>query len=635
MIDLRQSHWQVLLAGIILTGMMIGLCLWRPLLLQGADNYILDFMLQRVPVPDSAPEPVIIVDVDEATLREFGQWPWPRDQLAMLLQEIAQANPAAIGLDILFSEPDRLGADKELRETLAQAHFTLGIKFYFSHPSGPAEPIPTRGALPLALLQEFRSGLFQATDVTVSLPQLTEAAGGVGFLNATTDWDGVLRRVPLMIGYGDEVYPSLALAVFLLSHPNQPLALRRGTLGLDSLQIGTTRIPIDLQGQLRIHYPVAQSALRWFSAADLLHHKIPLSSLRGRNVLVGTTAAGLDSRLATPMGYSVPGIEVHGLVLSNLLQGRFLSRPAAWRGFEIMGMILLGGLVCLIFTRLPLLVGLGLTAALAGGIWEGSYLLLQRDGVVYSPVPPLLLLALLVPVVILVHFLAEQKNARHHRQQTVQMQNFMMHSLTSLANIRDSETGGHIRRTQFYLRILCEHLAKQPKFSPLLSPTTIDQLVELAPLHDIGKVGVPDRLLRKPGRLDPDEYEEIKLHTLYGRQAIDDAERQVDVVPPDDTLKLAKDIVYCHHEWWDGSGYPEGLRGEAIPLAGRLMAIADVYDALVSRRVYKGPVSHQAATKIILAAAGSQFDPDLVAAFHECESRWRQISQQYSTSEIQ
>jgi response regulator RpfG family c-di-GMP phosphodiesterase len=159
----------------------------------------------------------------------------------------------------------------------------------------------------------------------------------------------------------------------------------------------------------------------------------------------------------------------------------------------------------------------------------------------------------------------------------------------------------------------------------VLTPETIDLIARLAPIHDIGKVGVADRTLRKPGPLSADERDEMARHPVYGRDVIARTEERVGV-RDDVLLKLAKDIVYSHHERWNGSGYPEGLRGEAIPLAGRLVALVDVYDALASERVYKGALPHAEVVQAIVEGRGIQFDPDVVDAFLRIQGEWHRIA---------
>jgi putative two-component system response regulator len=203
--------------------------------------------------------------------------------------------------------------------------------------------------------------------------------------------------------------------------------------------------------------------------------------------------------------------------------------------------------------------------------------------------------------------------------------------MASLAETRDSETGNHIRRTQHYVRALAEHLRTHPRFTDTLNDHYIEMLFKSAPLHDIGKVGIPDRILLKPGKLTPEEFEVMKTHTTLGRNAIEQAEQQLHMEVP--FLKIAKDIALCHQEKWDGSGYPPALRGDAIPVSARLMALADVYDALISRRVYKAPMSHEQAAQIIRQGRGQHFDPDITDAFVDLQSQFQAIAARFADTD--
>lgn len=201
-------------------------------------------------------------------------------------------------------------------------------------------------------------------------------------------------------------------------------------------------------------------------------------------------------------------------------------------------------------------------------------------------------------------------------------------ALATLAETRDNETGNHIRRTQHYVKALAEVLREHPDFADALNDRTIELLYKSAPLHDIGKVGIPDGVLLKPDRLTTAEMDIMKHHPRYGRDAILVAEQGLGD-QESSFLRFAREIAYTHHERWDGNGYPEGLAGDAIPLSGRLMAVADVYDALISRRVYKPPFSHQKAVQIITDSSGAHFDPRIVTAFLQIESRFHDISNQF------
>lgn len=204
-------------------------------------------------------------------------------------------------------------------------------------------------------------------------------------------------------------------------------------------------------------------------------------------------------------------------------------------------------------------------------------------------------------------------------------------ALASLAEVRDHDTGNHLRRTQNYIKVLAKQLGKQPRFAEELTDGMIDMLFKCAPLHDIGKVGIPDRILLKPGRYEPHEFAIMKTHPGLGYEALEHAQETAG--ESIEFLEVAKQIVHAHHEKWDGSGYPLGLAGEAIPLPARLMALADVYDALICKRVYKRGMSHAEASAIIEEGRGKHFDPDIVDAFLARSEEFQAIATRYADSE--
>jgi len=200
-------------------------------------------------------------------------------------------------------------------------------------------------------------------------------------------------------------------------------------------------------------------------------------------------------------------------------------------------------------------------------------------------------------------------------------------SLSSLAETRDPETGGHILRTQRYIKLLAQKLQSHPDFRGYLDDRTIELLYLSAPLHDIGKVGVPDHILLKPGVLGPEEFEIMKNHVLLGYNILKTAENKLG---SNSFMRFAKEIAFTHQEKWNGSGYPQGLKGKDIPIAGRLMAVADVYDALISKRVYKPPFPHSKAVAIMTEGRGIHFDPDMIDAFLEIEGDFKKIALEYA-----
>ena len=226
------------------------------------------------------------------------------------------------------------------------------------------------------------------------------------------------------------------------------------------------------------------------------------------------------------------------------------------------------------------------------------------------------------------HLVAERtREVLHEKEQVIAVQDVIITALCALAEIRDNETGNHIRRTQKYIQSLANRLRNHPRFRAELSEDTIQLLFKSAPLHDIGKVGIPDAILLKPGKLSADEWGVMKRHTEYGRDAISQAEG--DIGESTNFLRYARDIAYGHHEKWDGSGYPQGLSGDVIPLSARLMAVADVYDALISVRVYKPAYSHDQAVSMIIDGRGTHFDPDIADALLEVEGEFHAIAMSY------
>ncbi len=205
-------------------------------------------------------------------------------------------------------------------------------------------------------------------------------------------------------------------------------------------------------------------------------------------------------------------------------------------------------------------------------------------------------------------------------------------SMASLAEWRDPETGLHIKRTQKFVQILADYLALDERFAPELDAKTRELLYLSAPLHDVGKVCIPDSILQKPGRLTEEEFEIMKEHTVRGKAVLSSTDSKLG---SDSFLRIARIVAYSHHERWDGKGYPQGLAGNDIPLCARLMSVADVYDALTSRRVYKPPMPHEKAKSIIVEGRATQFDPDVVDAFLALEDAFIEIAEKYADKEFE
>jgi len=640
----------LVLAGLLLTLCAALLLVSRPRFVQQAELYLYDAMLTESASPPETAVPVM-VGIDEQSLEAYGQWPWPRYRLALLVQRLQEMGAEVVALDFLMPEADRTSPEvirsererdlavsptadrsplqdsnsQRLAAALSGGKTLLG--FYFTFPG--KEALPTGDpALPPAgfAVEDLTRGVPawpRPAGTLRSIPALTAAAGAEGFTNAQHDIDGVLRRVPLLLQYENGYYPSLALGAVLLGSANRKLRLvQSGTE--TGLRWGKLTMPVDRSGNLLINFRAGRQ-FRYISAKDLLEGAPAAGSLRGKIVVVGAWAGGLGDIHQTPSGQPLKGLEVHATVIDNILSGTFVSRPGWAAGAELSAVILLGALSTWLLSRSGFALSLATVGAGAAGCFLGAREMLQNPGVFLSPVMPVATPVVVMAVLSALKYGIEARKVKQRNRDLLEAQDAIIISMSSLAEARDSEMGGHVLRTRHYVETLARRLARLPHYAHL-DEASIDLLAKSAPLHDIGKVGIPDHILHKPGRLSEEEFEVMKTHTLIGAGAITRAIEESRRPESLDFLQYARQMIESHHEKWDGSGYPRGLRGTEIPLAGRLMALADVYDALVFKRIYKRGFSHAEAQETILAESGRHFDPEVIAAFMASNEEFISIS---------
>jgi HD-GYP domain-containing protein (c-di-GMP phosphodiesterase class II)/CHASE2 domain-containing sensor protein len=646
--------------GILLTLILSLTGLFKPTFLEFLDYKAFDALSAPGPDADISSVPVII-DIDEKSLKLHGQWPWPRYKLALLLNRLHAMGVRAVGIDIMFPEKDRtvidhssedipenlkadIGianvresagySDRLFAEAVSRSSAVLGFQFQFE--SSPEDAACVLHPVAVNVMQrgggeQPHGGLIEAAGVVCNLPDLTRAAHFAGFFNVSPDNDGILRSVPLLMKYKGEFYPSLALAVLMKAFNTNKLLLQQESSG-DSLHLGNRNIPLASGGRLWVNFRGRGKAFAYISAADILSGKTSPDALTDKIVFLGTSAAGLKEFRSTPTDPIYPGVEVHATVVDNYIRSDFLVRPFYASGFEVLLALITGMAFTVIFSRSSALLTLLSVCGGAIGLWTLSVLAFKTASVLLSPVLPILVLLTNFSSLSLVKFWREERKAKQRTRELALAQEAIIESMASLTETRDPETGGHIKRTQNYVRLLARTLRESPKHRALLDDETIDLLYKSAPLHDIGKVGVPDCILLKPGKLSETEFEEMKKHAVIGRNAIRATERKLG---NKSFLRFAHDIAYTHHEKWNGTGYPQGLRGEEIPLCGRLMALADTYDALISQRVYKPPLTHEEAIRIIVKDKGTHFDLDIVDAFLTVSEEFRNIAREHADSEKQ
>jgi adenylate cyclase len=629
----------VLLCGVIPALVIALFVLYRPPILSQVDSRLFDALVRSLPRPSTSGR-VAIVDIDERSIKAVGQWPWRRDVIAGLVARLRTLGASVVAFDVVFAEQDRYEAihpgaitagDAALAGEVRQSRVVLGYAFSFDNESGASSSECVLHAFD-SIVAAARSAtleppLFRAARATCVLPVLAEAAGASGFVNAMPDADGVLRRVPLLIEYEGRYFPSLGLAAVSAATGERPLAIRTANADSTSLAFGGWNVPLDGRGNLLLRYRGVRHTFPYVSAADVLSGTAPASTLRGAVVFVGGTAPGVREIAATPYDRLFPGVEIHATVADNLLRRDFLARAPDAQAVELAAVLAFGMIVALLAVRVGLLWTSATAVLLLMALWPLARLLLERNGQYFSPLFAAGGLVASLCAATVATLLQERRRVTQATGEKEDAQRLMVQSLLSLTDIRDADTGSHSRRTQRYSRLLAEQLARYPQFRHYLTPDRINLLSSLAPLHDIGKVGVPDQLLNKPGALTPSEYEEMKKHPAYGLSVITTAQRNAGA-PDDPVLMMARDIVYTHHERWDGQGYPRGLEGAEIPIAGRVMAIVDVYDALTSGRCYRRAVSHDKAMEVLVGGRGSHFDPVVVDAFVTVAPLLQDVAQQ-------
>ena len=645
----RASASRLMLLGLGLACLIGSLAFLHRSPLAAVDRLLFDQLL-RSSASHRPDDRTVVIDIDEVSLSAVGQWPWPRYRMAALIEQVSAQRPAAIGLDVLFSEPDRsslvniretfkrdfgvdvaftgvpsglLDNDGYLGYTIDRNRVVAGDYFYFDH-ENKTRVEPRSGVTFSGQTQSL--SLNRATGILVNADEIAKQTHLTGFINNQLDDDGVLRRIPMLIGHRDVIHPSLTLATVM-----QSLGLDHAVIGSDGngplLHVGPHAIPIDEDGFALLRFNGKPDLYRSISAVDVLANRFDPADIEGRIVFIGSSAVGLNDVHDTAFAPHFPGLKVQSVAAANLLEDRFVRAPTWAPAVAVATCIVVGATVSALFVFecqiLWVLLGTLLCAAVSLMLAMLTY---AKFSLFVSPATPLVTAATLFVAFSVARYAIEKRRAFLWLKQLQNTRQVTIEAMASVAETRDPETGAHIKRTQHYVKAIALELRRAGRYVDTLTDEYIELLFISAPLHDIGKVGVPDHILLKPGRLTPAEFEIMKQHAEFGRKIIFSSAEHIE---GDNFLQLAGEIAATHHEKWDGTGYPCGLAGDAIPLSGRIMATADIYDALISRRCYKEPFSHELATSLMREARGTIFDPFVLDAFFAIESRIRAIASEY------
>lgn len=619
------------------------------------DNKIYDFFIVKTASPPKK-DTVVIVDIDDISLDMAGQWPWPRYRIAKLIDRISAANPEAIGIDIIFSEPDRTSLanirqtfqtefgmdlhytgippgltdnDSFLGHILSKAPATGATVFYFDHTS--IDNIDIGKGLDLSIKEKELLSPHKATGVLSNIPEIAKGLSSRGFINSRNDDDGTFRKFPLLIDFQGSFFPNIALATYIQANNISDIHISEDFTG-PVIHLGQAAIPVDRQGYVYLKFNGQGKTHSYISAVDILNGKDITDIIAGKIVFIGSSATAMNDTHHTAIYSQFPGVEMHAVLIDNIINKNFIRIPSWSLHLSIFLVFVSSVLVTAMFLTSNLLLIIFGSLLLGLAFFLASYFLFSLYGIFISPSGPLLSIIVLFSLLAALKYTMERKLAFTWYKQLANVQQVSLLAMASVAETRDPDTGAHINRTQYYSKILATNLQKKKKYASVITDEYLEMLFLSAPLHDIGKVGVPDHILLKPGPLTNEEFSIMKKHTIYGYTIIENSAKKI---KGKNFLTLAGEIAISHHERWNGSGYPNGLSKEDIPLSGRILAVADVYDALVSVRCYKPAFSHEEALRILKDESGTHFDPDVIEAFCDSEQDIKDIVTRFSDDEYE
>jgi CHASE2 domain-containing sensor protein len=510
------------------------------------------------------PDDIVVVAIDAKTFSELGQqWPFPRSLHGRVVRRLHAAGVREIVYDVQFTEQTTPRQDLALYDAIGVA-----------------------GGAVLATSESDARGRTNVLGGDANLRRVHARAAASDLHN---DGSGAVTHLPFKVGE----LKSMAVTA----------AQRLG--------VGVPREAF-VDGDAWIDYRGPAGTFRTVSFADVVRGNFEPDAFRGRIAVVGASAPTLRDVHSTPVGGGelMSGVEVQANALWTAMHGAQLRQPST--AVALLLVALLALVAPLVGLRLPALAA-GVAVPVAAGLFLVAAQLAFDDGVILNAVSPLAALVVAGVGTIAWSQLAESRarravtrdnelleaRVRERTQELWETQIEVVQRLGTAVDWRDAETGHHIQRIGHF----CERLALEIG----MEPADAELLRHASALHDVGKVGIPDGILTKPGRLTDEERETMKTHTTIGGNILSGSASEL--------VRLAQEIALTHHEHWDGNGYPNGVSGERIPLAGRICAICDVFDALLSTRPYKEAWSIDRALEEIERVSGSQFDPGLVQAF--------------------
>lgn len=441
----------ILLTGLALSSVIIASYLFYPSFIRFL-NYKTTDVIMALSNPKPASGDTVIVDLDEKSLSQYGQWPWPRHRLSHLLQRVNELGATSIGLDLILAEPDRtsprnwqsevgrelgyqidtsnipaevIDHDRYLTETLALGPFVLGYEFLFK-PQPDTTPKPPCGLHPLNVVwiknpisTQMRTCFFKAHQVVCNRQMFSEAVSYAGFLNATPDLDGILRRIPLLIQFDDQLFPSFALAVLMQSKGLTQVHLIQEKNGFLKLIAGNSIIPIDRQGNVIVNFSSGTDVVHRVSAADVLGGVLSPDRLKDKLVLIGSSASGLKQIYQTPGKPVSTHVDVHAQLLENLITGQVVIRSHVFLLWEALLGVLIATLLCVSIAKMEILGSAMVGGLCLCGVWLGMETILRTNGLLFSPFLPTVLILTNYTILTILKTWKNQHHARRRVEDTL------------------------------------------------------------------------------------------------------------------------------------------------------------------------------------------------------------------------
>ncbi len=612
------------------------LLLFRSEIIEQLDYKIYDFSSNIIASEENSKSSVVVVDIDEKSLDYMGQWPWSRVILAKLIHNINSANPSSIGLDIIFPETDKtspnnmiefykkyfgtnvsvkglpknlLDSDEVFTRVLSNSKTTLAV--YLSNTIKKH----SQCILPKQNIQVNDSSNigYEAKNILCNIQKIQKNSANIGFINSSQDSDGVFRRLPLFMKYKDNIVPTLGLASLM--------SIDKVTIDKKSVSILDHVIQTGENKEVLLKF-YDKSWYKTVSAVDLLLGKVDKKILQGKFVFVGTSAVGLHDRYIVSSGDNLSGVKIHATLVDNILNDVLRYELPTMKKVNILLSILFS--IILLFymyikNQIKIIV---VFISVITSFFALSLVMLSQNVYIssaYFLIPFGIVFFTINIILVVINYTEKQI----FYKELTKAHSSAIDSMALVVESRDTETGAHIKRTKEYVNCLSEYLYENKIYKDVVTREFISLVYRASPLHDIGKVAIPDNILKKPGKLTEEEFEIMKEHPKIGKEVLENALGEHE---DNEFLKTALRISYYHHEKWNGEGYPNGLKGEEIPLEARMMALADVYDALISKRVYKDSISYEKSEQIIIDARGTHFDPVLVDAFIVLKDKFKEIA---------